>query len=508
MMNNSKGIFKIQEEQDNPNEKENENNKNNDNEKQNETDINPKIRLSRKARILIFLCFCLIYLLNCSDGGVASAQSNKIKEGLQIDDKLFGLFGSIVQIGRIIGSFSIMFFLDYFNRRILIFSAILLKCNCYLALVFTSNYPIIMIFRFLQGFSHVFPYIYFPTWVDQFGLQKYKTIMTSIIVTIPPFGAVLGFNISTILNNYKKAFGFLAFSLISLDIILLFIPGKFFSKRIFFYKTVTEEINGRETVYSLFEIHKEIIKNKHNKYSKSNISLPIFAQLLKPIFFTVVFARSVLLFSFQGLHYWIGDYFENVLGEKGKLKKSSIYSTISLLGPSLGSLTGGAICEFFGGYSKKNSSVLCLIFSIFNGIVAFFVPFANSLYIFSVLLFLFFFFGNCMLPILIGISFNSVDNNFRGACFGINSLVSTLLGNLPSPSIYGFINSKYKEKYKSLAMGINLNYTWVNTILLIINCYFRLKQKDEEKVNKEINKIHLELQNIQNSENADEETIG
>ncbi len=510
-MNNLKGISKIVEESDNPNEneKEKENEKKSETNENNENEnINPKIRLSRKTRILIFFCFFVIYLFNCSDGGVVSAQSNKIKEELNIGDKSFGLFGSIVQIGRIIGTFSVMFFLDYFNRKILIFSAILLKCNCYLIFIFSSNYLIVMIFRFLQGFSHVFPYIYFPTWIDQFGLQKYKTIMTSFIVLAPPFGAVLGFNLSTILNNYKYAFSILASALIPLDFILLFIPQKFFSKRIFFYKTVKEEINGRETVYSLFEIHKEIMKNKNKKYNKYNISLPIFAQLLNPIFFTVVFARSVLLFSFQGLHYWIGDYFENALGENGKLKKSTIYSTISLLGPSLGSLIGGAICEYFGGYSKKTSSVLCLIFSILNGLVAFFIPFVRSLIIFSILLFLFFFFGNCMMPIIIGIAFNSVENEFRGACFGINSLVSTFLGNLPSPSVYGFINSKYKEKYKSLAMGVNLNYTWVNVILLAINCYFRLKQKDEEKIKKEINKINLELQDFQKTENGDEETIG
>jgi hypothetical protein len=55
--------------------------------------------------------------------------------------------------------------------------------------------------------------------------------------------------------------------MITLDICLIFIPQIFFNKRIFFYKTITEEINRRKTIYSLFEIHKEMISSK--KFSKN-----------------------------------------------------------------------------------------------------------------------------------------------------------------------------------------------------------------------------------------------
>ena len=460
----------------------------------------PKIRLSRIIRILIFLCFYFIQLLNCSDGGVISAEPNQIKKELNIGDRAFGFFGSIVQIGRIIGTFSVMFFLDYFNRKYLIFFAVLLKCTSFIMFIFISNFPIIIIFRFLQGFSHIFPYVYFSTWVDQFGLQKYKTIMTSIIVTASPFGSVLGFNISTFLNSYKQGFVLLVFAMLPLDIFLLFIPQKYFSKRIFFYKTISEEINGRQTVYSLFEIHKELMSSKD---TKKNPGLLIWAQLLKPIFSTVVFARCILLYSFMGLHYWIGDYFENVLGEEGRFAKSSIYSFVSLIGPTSGSIVGGVICEYFGGYSKKNSSFICFIFSILMGITAIFIPNVSYLSLFGILLFLFFFFGNCMMPILVGISFNSVDNENKGASYGLNSLICTIFGTLPSPSIYGFINSKYKDRHKSLAMGFNLNFVWINSVLVGINFLLRLKEKKVDDMYIK-NNIQLELKSIQISDDNDE----
>ena len=441
----------------------------------------PHIRLSRWTRIIIFVCFFIIHLLNCSDGGVVSARSNQIKEELNINDKSFGIYGSIVQIGRIIGTLSVMILLNLFDRKYLIFFALILKCATFLIYFITANYYIIMGFRFLQGFSHVFTYVYFPTWVDQFGLQNYKTIMTSFIQTASPFGSVFGFNVTTFLGDYKYGFALLAFTILPLDFILLFMPDKFFSPKIFFYKVHKEEHDGRESVFSLFEIDEEKMKKKQEEKEKKPEGPSIWLQLLRPVFATIVLARTVLMFSFMGTHYWIGDYFQNALGQDGKLAKASIYSVVSLVGPFTGSMVGAAVCEKVGGYTKRASSLLCCGFSVLTGICAVLIPMTNDMMIFTVELFLFFFFANCMMPILIGISFNCVDKKLKGASYGVNSLMCTFLGNLPAPSVYGFINDLYKETNPKMAMACNLNYIWVNTILIALNFHFRKGEKTEIK---------------------------
>jgi predicted MFS family arabinose efflux permease len=463
---------------------------------------NPKIRLSRKARLAIFTCFFFVHLCNCSDGGVVSARPKQIKDLLNIDDRAFGLYGSVVQIGRIIGTLSVMVLLNFFNRKYLIFFALVLKSATFLIYYVTTNYSIIMVFRFLQGFSHVFTYVYFPTWVDQFGLQNYKTVMTSFIQTASPFGSVFGFNATTFLDNFKYGFTLLASAIMFFDLIILFFPEKYFSPKIFFYKTVEEEHDERKTVYSLFEIDEEKMKKKQAEKNKKPEGESIWLQLLRPVFASIVFARTVLMFSFMGIHYWIGDYFTNALGQDGKVARASVYSLVSLLGPFLGSMVGAAICEYFGGYTKKVSSLLCVVFSILTGISAVFIPMMNSLTYFTILLFLFFFFANCMMPILIGISFNCVDKKIRGASYGVNSLLCTFLGNLPAPSVYGFINAKYGKENPRLAMTLNLNYIWVNTILIAINYYCRLREKTEEELREEQEK-EQELKEI--SETKDNE---
>ena len=439
------------------------------------------IRLSRWARFIIFVCFFIIHLLNCSDGGVVSARSNQIKEELQINDKSFGIYGSIVQIGRIIGTLSVMILLNLFDRKYLIFFALLLKCATFLIYFVTTNYFVIMAFRFLQGFSHVFTYVYFPTWVDQFGFQNYKTIMTSFIQTASPFGSVFGFNATTFLGDYKYGFALLAFTILPLDFILLFMPDKYFSPKIFFYKTLKEDHDGRESVFSLFEVDEEKMKQKQAEKEKKPEGPSIWLQLLRPVFATIVLARTVLMFSFMGTHYWIGDYFQNVLGQDGKLAKASVYSVVSLVGPFTGSMAGAAVCEKVGGYTKRASSLLCCGFSILTGICAVLIPMTNDMMVFTVELFFFFFFANCMMPILIGISFNCVDKKLKGASYGVNSLMCTFLGNLPAPSVYGFINDKYKDTNPKMAMACNLNYIWVNTILIALNFHFRKGENTEVK---------------------------
>ena len=439
------------------------------------------IRLSRWARFIIFVCFFIIHLLNCSDGGVVSARSNQIKEELQINDKSFGIYGSIVQIGRIIGTLSVMILLNLFDRKYLIFVALLLKCATFLIYFVTTNYFVIMAFRFLQGFSHVFTYVYFPTWVDQFGFQNYKTIMTSFIQTASPFGSVFGFNATTFLGDYKYGFALLAFTILPLDFILLCMPDKYFSPKIFFYKTLKEDHDGRESVFSLFEVDEEKMKQKQAEKEKKTEGPSIWLQLLRPVFATIVLARTVLMFSFMGTHYWIGDYFQNVLGQDGKLAKASVYSVVSLVGPFTGSMAGAAVCEKVGGYTKRASSLLCCGFSILTGICAVLIPMTNDMMVFTVELFFFFFFANCMMPILIGISFNCVDKKLKGASYGVNSLMCTFLGNLPAPSVYGFINDKYKDTNPKMAMACNLNYIWVNTILIALNFHFRKGENIEVK---------------------------
>ena len=92
--------------------------------------------------------------------------------------------------------------------------------------------------------------------------------MTSFIQTASPFGSVFGFNATTFLNDFKYGFALLAFSILAFNLIIVFMPEKYFSPKIFFYQKVTEEHDGRESVFSLFEIDEEKMKAKQAEKNK------------------------------------------------------------------------------------------------------------------------------------------------------------------------------------------------------------------------------------------------
>lgn len=205
--------------------------------------------------------------------------------------------------------------------------------------------------------------------------------------------------------------------------------------------------------------------------------------LLNPMYLFVTLSRTVLMFIFMAIHYWLGDYYTNVLKvteEQAHLKTLS-YTLISSVGPLSGTFIGTPIATYFGGYETKACMYLCLVFSFCTCCSAFILPFMNTLLSFVICIFAFFLFANCMMPILIGLCFATVSNDFKDSAYPLNSLLCTFLGNFPSTTIYGYLNQKYKETDNKFALRCVMNYIWVNFILLCITACIRAKKSDKPK---------------------------
>ena len=447
-----------------------------------------KVRLSRHIRLFIFFIFWILHFLNCSDSGIPTASSNNIKKVLKFTDSQFGNYGSLVQLGRLTGTVIGLNILNICNRKILIIFAPFIKSLTLLVYYYTDNFWIIMTCRYIQGFVHVSTYIYFPTWIEQFGLQKYKGLMINSIQTASPFGSVFGFALCTFMgtDNWKKCFSLLAYSIMFLICVLFFIPEKYFSSQIYFSRHIEisqnedeEHIEGRGSIYSLFEKNESHIKEK-------NPTENIWCEVLNAIFLSIVLARAVILFIFMVVHYWIGDYFINVLDVENKLAKTLSYSIISLVGPFVGTIIGRYTIEYIGGYEQKKATLLCIFYSILTCISGSFVSKANSLLSFTFILFLFFVFANCQIPILIGISINNVPQKFKAMSYSVNNLICTFFGYLLAPAIYGYINDYYKLRDKKMALRFAFYYVWGNLFYLLI-CgiiQFLTREEDEDEEEK------------------------
>lgn len=274
--------------------------------------------------------------------------------------------------------------------------------------------------------------------------------------------------------------------MMTFNVLAFLLPMDYYKNDLIFdghyYSNGELAVEGKEenrNIYSMFaEGEAKPGKNKAIELAK------VPGILLNPLFVFIGLSRCVLMFIFMATHYWLGDYYTNVLHvteEQAHLKTLS-YTLISLVGPLTGSFIGSPIATYFGGYETKPCMYLCIVFSFCTCVSAFLVPFMNTLLSFVICVFFFFMFANCMMPILIGLCFVTVEPSLKSSAYPLNSLMCTFLGNFPSTTIYGYINQKYKATDNKMAMRCVMNYIWVNFVFLCISAVIRNKQEAKKKI--------------------------
>ena len=123
-----------------------------------------RISLSRTYRIIIF-----IVLLFCSSavntsGGIIASASTTIKTQLEMDNKQFGLFGTIFGMGRVTGSLLFMLLVNKINRKYLFGFIIMIKSFLLMSFNLT-NIPFVLVgLRGIMGICHVWNVLSYITW--------------------------------------------------------------------------------------------------------------------------------------------------------------------------------------------------------------------------------------------------------------------------------------------------------------------------------------------------------
>ena len=160
-----------------------------------------RIILNRSYRVLIFSVFLLVNTGINTSGGLIASASTAIKTQLQMNNKQFGLFGTIFGVGRVSGSLLFMLLINKFNRKYIM--GIVFLCKSFILMSFkTTNVPWMLVgLRGINGICHMFPVIYTPVWIDQFGIQKYRMIFMTILQVFIPAGKVLGYFLNMILGE-------------------------------------------------------------------------------------------------------------------------------------------------------------------------------------------------------------------------------------------------------------------------------------------------------------------
>ena len=511
------------------------------------TDIPKKVDviLKRDIRWTIMIIYLLISIIISMDTGLFTSASTLIKETLKIDDKKFGLFGSCIHFGRIFGTIIFMFIFNIFNRKNLLVISFFINCISIFCFTITDNIIILFISRIINGFCTSFGIIYFPIWIDQFGIQNKKTLMMSLLQMAFPIGMILGYTTNTILGSKKWKITLLieTISLFIFNLFLIFIPKKYYSKKLCFkqhfdgvekikqmkkikirkksnqdskltnnykkkYSNDINESNNKNNI----EINRNSLFSQNNLDNKKNDDIFSFKKKIKfiitnKIYICTILYKSINQFILSGLTFWLTDYLENILEEKNSFQRLYIYIEAIVIGPIIGIAIGGFLGSMTGGYEKKNSVLAIFILQAISSLFSIFVPLVNNINLFSLYLTLFNLFMSSVIPVNTGLILWTLPKNLKGFGNGVGNLITTIIGKFPSPLLYGYIQYIFNDYNKRIGMHFLMKISFLGEICLAFATLFRFKDNftEIEKVieETEIDRKKKFNENLRKSINSD-----
>ena len=479
------------------------------------------VALKRDVRWMIMIIYLFIDIIISMDIGLFTSASTIIKESLKIDDKKFGLFGSCIHFGRIFGTILFMFIINIFNRKNLLIISLFINCFSIFCFIITDNIIILIISRILNGLFTSFELIYFPMWIDQFGIQNKKTLMMSLLQMAFPIGMIIGYTANTILGSKKWNITLLIeiISLFICNLCIIFVPKKYYSKKLNF----KQHFDGVDKIEKMKKIKirkkyyqdmKLTNKNKKDKDSnklnlnlnknKTNIEVnraSLFGEnnlaqirnndiftfrkkikfiLSNKIFVCTILYKSINQFILSGLTFWLTDYLENILGEKNSFQRLYVYIEAIVIGPIIGIALGGFLGSLTGGYEKKYSVLGIFILQAIAVVFSIFVPLVNNINLFALILSMFNAFMSSVIPVNTGLILWTLPKNLKGIGNSLGNLITTILGKFPSPFLYGYIQYLFNDYNKRIGMHFLMKFSFIGEIFLALATFFRFKDNFSE----------------------------
>jgi len=414
---------------------------------------------SKKKRKLVFYLILLIHFFNHLDHGAIDACNTYLMTELNLDHSDLGSVGSSVFLGLTFGASIAGYIFNYFTPKCIVSCSIILTSLSLYFLTQSNTLFYLCLCRFFCGFFQIFTLIYFPVWIDQFGIYEIRTIWLSYLQLNTASGTMIGYAIEAVcikkFNNWRYGFYLQCILLLFSTVVFLLIPDKFLSRN---YKRTNLT---REFIKNNIKITPEFLKKNniinYDKYTNINeisiyqieeenetIKKFNYLETIKTLFKNKLYRTSLIsicsiLFIITGIEFWITDYMRKIL-KKEDSKIFISFSIICITSPTCGVLIGGYLIEKLGGYINNNKTLQILLkSSIISFCCGILLPLINNFIIFLILMWFTIFFGGSLMPGLTGILLNSMDDNMKEEGNSITQFCYNLLGYFPSPFLYGII---------------------------------------------------------------------
>ena len=458
------------------------------------------IILDNKLRQTLFYLFCIEYCISSCDGGIVPQQNINMQKDFhsEDDESEVGLFGSIDYIGRIFGALLMSFLINKIHRRFFFGGCCIFKAITLIIALFTPNYYVNLIMRFLSGIPQTLLTSYGTIWVDQFGKRKSRTMMLPIFQFSALLGIIVGYGLGIMsdailgkdgpFRGWRLSFGIEGIILGILGFIFLFYPKLYFSST--FYLNEGDDFKGKEKSWE------EFAKERNERKIEKSLWKQMPKILCTKIFIFMSIGNTVGFFGMRVIQFYADKFMEFVLDVETS-QKFIYYIVLCMTGPVFGIIICGLICSKIGGYSSRNGMIFILILNVIACISSSFITISLNQFISLSTAWLFLFCFAAATPLQGGIIIACLPKELKGNGYSINMFFLNAIGSFPSSYVYAlicdYINVHYPEqgnmRYRTTLM-ITMFYNYFGLIMVGIASIFRFRltgdlgssenEKDEE----------------------------
>ena len=444
-----------------------------------------KLILYKSIRILVYCLLLLSIILINISSGLFPSSSIDIKSHLEISDFNFGLFFLFSSLGKIIGSLLFFTLKNINSKKILLIAITLINSAICFGFFFSKNFLIFSLLKLIIGITDMLIQIYTPMWIQQFGFNKYKLGLTSLIQFCNPLGKCFAF-----LINYYLSW-LLIFKIIGIIFSLIFlcflvIPNKYSAKNILIIieNETGEEMYDKRTNVAMYTFNdynddssekafplidknnnnekendlnmnlniNELIEQNGNKKILHSYKIPLSTKikiiLTNKIFMLSLTIRVILIGIETTISLWIPDILIKLIEIEKNSNLNLFGNILIIITPPLGSFITRMRGPFTiaGTKRKRNTTVLLIFFYILSILIAILIPEEKS-FTFIATIIIFLFSSATCLPMLQGICLSSISKKVKENILSFIHIFTLFFSVGFMPTIFGFFYD-IKEKNK------------------------------------------------------------
>ena len=392
-------------------------------------EINSKIELVLSKSIIWFLLI-LISLNNAflSMSPTILEHSHRIiKFELKLTVQMYDWLKTFNNLGSLLGAIIYTLTIEKLKHKPILISFLLINCLCHFSFYLKLPFLALLLSRFISGLVTSFCYIYFPFWVDKFGINNWIGFMHALVQISKIYGKFLGAFSIYLVRQRKWNFGFLleSISVTVVTFLMYLIPKAYYDKR-------------------YIDLDRE---NKIDIYIENNEKETFVKDILLNIpFLLLQIYRGKIIFINQAIKYCYNTKmdFYIIISDKLLIFHSYLFNTIFV--SCLGIITGSLLLFMIGGQYSRYSFLLIFYLQLISCFLGFISNKFDSSVYFNIMICLFNYFNAASSIISLIVSFAVMPKTLKGISCGIISIIINLTGILPAKKGYNLIKTYFGKQ--------------------------------------------------------------